>query len=252
MKQQVYLRAIVLFCLLSAFCVPVPEKITVYLIGDSTVCTQPVSQAPVTGWGTPFAVFFDETVSVENHARGGRSTRTFISEGRWQPISDRLQPGDYVFMQFGHNDEAKEAVYRERYTSPAHYRQNLVKFITETREKKAIPVLVTPVSRLQFDTQGKVKETHIAYSAMVAEIAKTYQVSMIDLDKRSRTLYQSFGPTDAKLLFNDTEPGVNPQFPAGIHDNTHFSEYGARKIAELVLDEMRQLKLELMERVVKP
>lgn len=226
-----------------------PEPITVYLIGDSTVCTQPVSQAPVTGWGTPFALFFDNTVRVENHARGGRSTRTFISENRWQHVVDVLKAGDYVFMQFGHNDEAKEPQYAERYTSPEDYRRNLIKFITDTRAKNAMPVLITPVSRRKFSKEGKALETHTEYSRIVAEISVAHKVPMIDLDSRSRDLYESFGPEYSKILFNISEPGANPQFPQGVNDNTHFSEYGARLLAELVLDEMKKLKLDLLTRM---
>lgn len=246
------IAALFIVFLLCSFVLFKPEKITIYLIGDSTVCIQPVSQAPVTGWGTPFAVFFDSSVRVENHARGGRSTRTFISENRWQPIAESLKPGDYVFMQFGHNDEAKEEIYKERYTSPEDYRKNLIKFIIETRAKQAYPVLVTPVSRRKFNDEGKALETHIEYSKVVAEVATEYKVPMIDLDSRSRQLYESFGPEYSKLLFNVSEPGVNPQFPNGINDNTHFSEYGARLLAELVLDEMKKLNLDLVSRVVTP
>ncbi|MEJ6980027.1 rhamnogalacturonan acetylesterase [Pedobacter sp. P351] len=228
------------------------QEITVYLIGDSTVCTQPVSQAPVTGWGTPFAVFFDKTVKVENHARGGRSTRTFISENRWQPIADALKPGDYVFIQFGHNDEAKEPQYRERYTSPGDYRKNLVRFISESRAKQSKPVLVTPVSRRKFNTEGKAMKTHIEYSKVVEEVAAEYKVPMIDLDKRSRELYDFFGVDGSKALFNISEAGSNPQFPDGVNDGTHFSEYGARLLAEVVLDEMKKANVDLINRLVKP
>ncbi|WP_207424415.1 rhamnogalacturonan acetylesterase [Desertivirga brevis] len=246
------LTAIALVLTLCSFVLRDPDRITVYLVGDSTVCTQPVSQAPVTGWGTPFAVFFDKTVKVENHAKGGRSTRTFIGENRWQPVADALKAGDYVFMQFGHNDEAKEPQYAERYTSPEDYRKNLIRFITETRAKRAYPVLVTPVSRRKFSPEGKALETHIEYSKIVEEIASGYKVPMVDLDRRSRALYEKFGPEGSKTLFNISEPGVNPQFPEGAKDNTHFSEYGARLLAELVLDEIRKLNLELTSRVVKP
>lgn len=195
---------------LCSFVLSEPAKITIYLIGDSTVCTQPVSQAPVTGWGTPFAVFFNKNVTVANHARGGRSTRTFISENRWQPIADALQPGDYVLMQYGHNDEAKEEIYKERYTSPEDYRKNLIRFITETKAKQAHPVLVTPVSRRKFSPEGKALETHVAYSQVVAEVAAAHQVPLLDLDTRSRQLYESFGPEHSKLLFNVSEAGTNP------------------------------------------
>lgn len=240
--------AVVLF---SAFKLE-PDTVTVFLIGDSTVCIQPISQAPVTGWGTPFATFFNQSVIVENHARGGRSTRTFISEGRWEPVTKALKAGDYVFMQFGHNDEAKEPQYADRYTSPEDYRKNLLRFIAETRAKNAYPVLVTPVSRRRFNNEGLALETHIEYSRVVAELAAEHNLPMIDLDARSRALYQSFGAEGSKHLFNISEAGANPQFPGGVNDNTHFSEYGARLLAELVLDEMRKHKLDLVSRVVQP
>lgn len=236
---------------LCSFILPEPE-ITVYLIGDSTVCTQPVSQAPVTGWGTPFSGFFNSTIKVENHARGGRSTRTFLSENRWQPIFEALKPGDYVFMQFGHNDEAKEPQYKERYTSPQDYRINLIRFISESRSKRANPILVTPVSRRKFSPEGKAMETHIEYSKIVEEIAAEYQVPMIDLDKRSRELYDSFGVEGSKALFNISVAGANPQFPDGSNDGTHFSEYGARLLAEVVFDEMKKSHINLIDKVVQP
>ena len=252
MRMLNKISALAIVLTLCSFVLSEPEKITIYLIGDSTVCTQPLSQAPVTGWGTPFAVFFDKTVKVENHAKGGRSTRTFIGENRWQPVADALKPGDYVFMQFGHNDEATGAKFEERHTSPEDYRKNLVRFITETRAKNATPVLVTPVSRRKFSKDGKALETHIEYSKVVAEVSAEYKVPMIDLDTRSRELYESFGPENSKLLFNVSQPGTNPQFPDGVNDGTHFSEYGARLLAELVLDEMKKSNLDLLSRVVKP
>lgn len=227
------------------------DTVTVYLIGDSTVCTQPVSQAPVTGWGTPFAAFFNDSVTVENHARGGHSTRTFLSENRWQPIEAALKPGDYVFMQFGHNDEAKGEQYKDRYTSPEDYRKNLIRFVTATRARSAFPVLVTPVSRRRFGKDGRAAETHVEYAKIVVETATALQVPLIDLDTRSRQLFDSLGPDYSKVLFNISEPGTNPQFPDGINDNTHFSEYGARLMAQLVYDEMRKLRLDLVKYTVK-
>lgn len=155
-----------LLFLLASFNLP-KKQIRVWLIGDSTVCDQPRDRSPVTGWGTPFKDFFDSTVFVSNAARGGRSTRTFISGGRWKNVVDSLQEGDYVLIQFGHNDEAKEPPYRDRYTPVPDYKANLVKFITEARSKKATPVLITPVTRLVFDSAGNIKETHKEYSAAV-------------------------------------------------------------------------------------
>lgn len=241
----------VVVIVLFSFACPPKKKIKVWLIGDSTLCEYPSSRAPLTGWGMPFASFFDSTVVIDNRARGGRSTRTFIGEGRWQPIADSLQEGDYVFIQFGHNDEAKEEKYKDRYTPVPDYKVNLVKFITETRAKKAIPVLVTPVTRLRFDKDGHIQETHAAYTAAVWETGKKYDVPVIDLDAKSRDLLQQLGPEHAKLLFMQLDSLEHPNYPGGQKDNTHFNEYGARRMAELVLKEIRLLEPELAERVVK-
>src|SRR6476646_11702879 len=140
--KTVYCLLLIASVLQLAFITPPERKVKVYLIGDSTMCTYEPSRAPLTGWGMPFVNFFDSTVEIINRARGGRSTRTFISENRWQPIADSLLEGDYVLIQFGHNDEAKEEKYKDRYTSPADYRTNLLRFIAETRRKKANPVLI--------------------------------------------------------------------------------------------------------------
>ena len=237
---------------LAAFAFPAKKKIKVYMIGDSTMCEYETNRQPLTGWGMPFRYFFDSTVHIENRAKGGGSTRTFISEARWQPIADSLQQGDYVLIQFGHNDEAKEEKYKDRYTPVPDYKTNLVKFINEARAKKAIPVIITPVSRMRFDKQGKQEETHTEYTAACYEVAKKYKVILVDLDKKSRDLYNQLGPTGTRLLFMQLEPGEHPSYPEGQKDNTHFNEYGARRIAELVLQGLRENNIELAERVVKP
>lgn len=224
-------------------------KIAVYLIGDSTMSTKDVNAYPETGWGMPFAHFFDSTVTVENHAKNGRSTRTFISENRWQPIVDKLKKGDYVFIQFGHNDESEKKV--ERYTTPEQYKANLIKFVSDTRAKKATPILLTPVARRKFDDEGNVMETHLIYSDVVRTLAAELQVSLIDLDKKSMELYQELGKKNSKMLFLKLEPGEHPNFPEGKNDNTHFNELGARKIAQIVLSEVKRLNLELSQRIVK-
>src|SRR6476661_8173693 len=136
-----------LFCLLgfifflNVFAIAQKQPIVVYLAGDSTMAEKKPEKRPETGWGEMLQKYFDAgQVKIENHAQNGRSTRTFISENRWQTIVDKLKKGDYVFIQFGHNDESKEKV--DRYTPPADYRNNLIKFISEVREKKAVPVLM--------------------------------------------------------------------------------------------------------------
>ena len=232
-----------------SFVVAPPSKIKVYLIGDSTISKKEVKAYPETGWGMPFAYFFDSTVTIDNRAKNGRSTKTFISEKLWEPVEASLNEGDYVFIQFGHNDESKEKV--DRYTTPDEYKANLVKFITESRNKKAIPILLTPVSRRYFDTLGNIKETHKEYSALVREVAKATNTPLIDLDEKSRALYQQLGQENTKLLFNHLEPNEHPNYPAGKKDDTHFNELGARKIAELVLVGIKELHLELENRVIK-
>jgi lysophospholipase L1-like esterase len=225
------------------------DRITIYLIGDSTLANKAITAYPETGWGMPFAFMFDSSVVVDNRAKNGRSTRTFISENLWQPIADNLKPGDYVFMQFGHNDESKEKT--DRYTSPEDYKKNLVTFISETKAKKANPVLLTPVTRRRF-IEGKIQETHVQYSKLVLEVAKEQNVPVIDLDKLSRELLQEFGEEKSKLLFLQLQPGEHPNYPGGKDDNTHFNELGARKMAQIVLKEVKNLNLGLVSRIVIP
>jgi lysophospholipase L1-like esterase len=125
-----------------------------------------------------------------------------------------------------------------------------VKFITEARNKKAIPVLITPVTRMRFDKEGKIQETHKEYSAAVWETGKEYNVPVIDLDAKSRELVQQFGPVNSKLLFMQLDSLEHPNYPDGQKDNTHFNEYGARRMAELVLAEIKNLKLELADHII--
>jgi lysophospholipase L1-like esterase len=234
--------------LLAAFILP-SRKTAVWMIGDSTMCNYSSGRFPLTGWGMPFADYFDPAVEIRNRARGGRSTRTFLAEGRWKAVEDSLRPGDYVLIQFGHNDEAKN--YPDRYTPPVDYRHNLLLFVRETREQKATPVLITPVSRRKFDAAGHALETHAVYSRIVRQVARAEKVPLIDLDSMSIRLYQQYGPEDAKLLFNLLAPGEEPDYPDGIlHNKTHFNLYGARHIAELVLKGIEKLQLPLAEHIV--
>lgn len=237
-----------LLLLLAAFVAPAPAPIRVYLIGDSTLAPKEVKAYPETGWGTPFAVFFDETVTVDNRAQNGRSTRTFIEEKRWQAVADALRPGDYVFIQFGHNDEVPT---KAAHTTETEFQQNLRRFVAETRAKKALPVLLTPVARRKFDATGQVEDTHATYAELLRGVARDTQTPLLDLSRSSMALLQQFGPENSKLLFNHLQPGEHPNYPAGRTDDTHFSELGARRVAELVLAELRAQKLELAERVVK-
>ena len=233
---------------LCSFLLP-SEKITVYLIGDSTMSIKEQKAYPEIGWGMPFALFFDSTIVVDNRAKNGRSTRTFISENRWQPVVDQLKEGDYVFIQFGHNDESKEKT--DRYTTPDEYKKNLIRFIDESRSKKANPILLTPVSRRRFK-DGVAQESHVEYSPLVREVAKSQSVLLIDLDKLSLELLNKYGEDKSKLLFLQLEPGEHPNYPEGKNDNTHFNELGARVMAQLVLAEIKNQKIKLSDHIIKP
>jgi lysophospholipase L1-like esterase len=227
-----------------------PEKVRVWLIGDSTCANKEIRAYPETGWGMPFTYFFDSTVLVRNMAVNGRSTKSFIAENRWQHVLDSLRRGDYVFIQFGHNDEVKEKV--GRYTTPEEFGGNLLRYVNETRSKNAIPVLLTPVARRTFDSaSSKLNESHPVYSDVVRKVAADNKVMLIDLDAKSMTLLQQFGPEQSKLLFLQLAPGEHPNYPEGKVDNTHFNELGARLIAQLVLGEIRKQNPELAKRIVK-
>jgi lysophospholipase L1-like esterase len=226
-----------------------PNKVTVYLIGDSTMSVKSVSAYPETGWGMPFAHFFDETVTVDNRAQNGRSTRTFIEENRWQPVVDSLREGDYVFIQFGHNDEV---VTKKSYTTESAFTANLLRFVTESRNRKAIPVLITPVARRKFDATGNIEGTHTIYANLVRKVAADSQTPLIDLDTQSQQLLQQLGVDNSTMLFLHLAPNEHPNYPEGKEDNTHFNELGARRVAEIVLANIRLLKLDLVDRVRKP
>lgn len=243
--MKVNMKGICVFTASLFFCsfIPLVKTTTkVYLIGDSTIANKEVKAYPETGWGMPFTYFFDSTIAVDNRAKNGRSTKSFMVEGLWKPVVENLQEGDYVFIQFGHNDEV---ITKKTYTTEVEFKTNLIKYVNDTRARKAIPVLLTPVARRSFDATGMVKGTHDVYSQIVREVAKENNVPLIDLDAKSQALLQQFGAENSKWLYNQLEPGEHPNYPEGVKDNTHFNELGARKMAQLVLAGIKDLKLEL-------
>ena len=248
MNKKFLLAFLGVFILL-AFKLAEEPKITVYLIGDSTLSIKEKKNYPETGWGMPFSQFFDENVKIDNRAMNGRSTRSFIEEKRWEPVVSNLKKGDYVFVQFGHNDEVST---KKTYTTPKEFKANLLKYIKETKAKKAIPILLTPVARRKFDASGKVVDTHQEYAQLVREVAAKNKVLLIDLSAKSMELLQSLGVEKSKFLYNHLEAGQNPNYPDGKIDDTHFNELGARLMAQLVLTEIKNLNLGLVNYIVKP
>ena len=219
------------------------QPITVFLAGDSTMAEKLSNKRPETGWGESIQGYFDESkVRVENHAQNGRSSRSFIAENRWQAIVDKLKPGDYVFIQFGHNDEK---VGTDRYASPEDYRKNLVRFIADVRQKKGIPVLLTPVMRRRFDEQGIFQDTHGEYPNVVRAVAAEYKVALIDMHRKSEGTIKQYGVEESRKLFLQLKPDENANYPKGIEDNTHFSPLGAKIMASLAVEGIREQKLGL-------
>jgi lysophospholipase L1-like esterase len=168
----------------------------------------------------------------------------------WQQVLDQGQAGDYVLIQFGHNDEVPSKV--NTYTTPEAFTANLKRFISEARARQIKPILLTPVARRKFDPSGNLEDTHAQYSNLVRKVATDEQVSFIDADKMSQALYRQMGVEQSKMLFLHLQPGEHPNYPQGKEDNTHFSELGARLIAQLVLKELRVLEPELATHLVSP
>lgn len=223
---------------------------TIFMAGDSTMANKKVSDWPETGWGVPFAIFFNDDYAVDNHAMNGRSTRTFISEGRWQAIADQLKAGDYVFIQFGHNDESAAKV--DRYTTPEQYKANLTRFVREVRAKKAEPILLSPITRRNFDAAGNIQETHKEYSPLSRAVAQAEKVVFIDLDTITRAHFQAEGDAGSRFRFMHIPPNTHPNYPKGVSDNTHLNELGAREVAQLVLAELKRIQHPLAQQLRTP
>jgi len=216
--------------------------VTVWLAGDSTMAQKQPDKRPETGWGEALQPCFDSSeVRIANRAVNGRSTRSFVAEGRWKAIVDSLHAGDYVFIQFGHNDEK---VGTNNYSSPDDYRRNLVQFVDEVRAKKGQPVLFTPVVRRKFDGTQLVP-THGAYPDAARAAARERDVPLVDMERSSAALVQQLGPDFSRALWLHLDAGMNPNYPNGVHDDTHFNPLGARKMAGLAIESIRAAKLGL-------
>ncbi|MEL7589146.1 MAG: rhamnogalacturonan acetylesterase [Prolixibacteraceae bacterium] len=236
----------VLLLLLSAFQKKQDRPITIFMIGDSTMANKVPERSPETGWGQVFGQFFTDKVKVDNHAFNGRSSKSFIDEGRWDKVNQQLKPGDYVFIQFGHNDQ--NASRPERYTNPySSYRANLERYVTETRLKGAVPIILSSIVRRKFNEKGTLEDTHGAYPFVARICAKEMGAGFIDLQLLTEKLITLLGPIDSEKLFLILQPGESENYPHGITDNTHLSVLGAERVASLVADELRHQNNPLSE-----
>ena len=220
------------------------QKTMIYTIGDSTMADKvKPDENPEKGWCQVLPSFFDlNKVTIDNRAVNGRSTKSFINEKRWESIYNFLKPGDYVLIQFGHNDE--KLADSTRYTNPhTAYRHNLIRFVIETRKKGAIPILFSSIARRNFNEQGVLIETHGDYPLETRLVAQEYQVPFIDLEYFSELLEQSYGVEKSKELHLYFKMGEHPYYSEGKSDDTHLSLKGATEIAKIAVQELRKMDL---------
>ena len=236
------------------------RPVTIFIIGDSTAAKKDLSTgSPERGWGMALQPYFDETaVVVDNHAVNGRSSKSFIDEGRWNKVLELMKPGDYVIIQFGHNDEKAQP---ERHTEPGStFDYNLARYVRETREKGGIPVLMNSVVRRNFSpktpanaddealrntsfadgnsmTEGdSLVDTHGLYAVAPRDVAQRMNCLFVDANRITHDLEQSMGVEGSKKLHMWYRPGEHPALPDGRQDNTHYNEYGAKVVAGLLAD----------------
>ena len=221
------------------------KRITVFTIGDSTMANKKAEGLPETGWGQVFQMFVDQTVIVKNRALNGRSSKSFITEGRWKSILDSLQAGDYVFIQFGHNDEKIQD--STRFTEPfTSYRINLERFVRETREKGATPILFTSIVRRKFEN-GFLTDTHGNYPLVVRQVAAEMNVPLVDLQLLTAGAVTALGDEASKGIYLWTPP--TDKFPEGRKDDTHLSVEGANLIAKLAAQQLILLENSLAKQI---
>lgn len=237
------------------------KKITVFMIGDSTMANKSITGGkPERGWGHVLGGFFTEDIIVDNHAVNGRSSKSFIDEGRWDKVLSRIKPGDYVVIQFGHNDEKPNP---DRHTDPGTtFDANLSRFVNEARERGANPILMNAIVRRNFiapkdptvsedarpdasKSKEKVEgdtlyDTHGTYLDSPRNVAKKLNVPFVDANKITHELVQGLGREESKKLFMWVEPNTVPAVPKGSVDNTHLNVYGARVVAGLLVDAMAE------------
>ena len=276
MKRFVTVLAIALITLM---CMTSSRKqTTIFMIGDSTMADKDISKgSPERGWGMVLQGFFTEDIVVDNHARNGRSSISFRNEGLWKTVLERIKPGDYVFIQFGHNDEKLDKPNSIRHTDPGStFDEILEKYVRETREKGGIPVLFNCVERRNFFDARKAElqkntasaaeknagaddETlrdtkygdevvnteylvpthytvHGDYTVAPRLVAKRLEVPFIDATHISKIMEQDHGVVGSRKLHVWLKPGEVASIPDGRRDNTHYSVYGARTIAALLID----------------
>lgn len=219
-------------------------KQTLYIAGDSTAACKQPNKKPEAGWGERLGQYFHSNILIANHAVNGRSTKSFIEEGRLAAIADIIRPNDYLFIQFGHNDQKSDPT---RGTLPfGDYVTNLQLFVAAAQAKQAIPVLLTSVSRRVYLPSGQPDSRTLGdYPMAMKEFAATQQLPILDLFTASQNLLGQLSPEDAAKLYLHLPPGTHPNYPDGVIDDTHFNEAGAEAMAQLIVAEINASQLPL-------
>lgn len=216
-----------------------------FTIGDSTMAKNTEIENdpndPGRGWVESLQQYFnEEELIVCNFGASGRSTKSYIAENRWAKVLSEVKEGDIILIQFGHNDEkVKDPA---RYTAPnGEFKDNLKKFINESRELGAIPILATPIVRRRFiDKSNKLKDTHTGYAEAVRKAAKETHTELVDMEKITKKIVQEYGPEKSKELYLYISPGIAKRFPEGCQDNTHLCDTGAKEFAKAFVLECKR------------
>ncbi|WP_308768621.1 rhamnogalacturonan acetylesterase [uncultured Bacteroides sp.] len=214
------------------------DVLTVFLAGNSTVVDQ--DNEPWASWGQMIPRFFDEHVCFANYAESGERADTFIKAGRLKKALTQMKKGDYMFIEFGHNDQKLKGPGKGAYY---YFATNLKYFVDVVREKGGIPVFVTPTQRRSFDEAGKIRETHEDYPDAMRWVAQREGVPVIELHDMTRTLYEAMGVEASKKAFVHYPAGTYPHQTKDLADNTHFNPYGAYEIAKCVVEGVKKLNL---------
>lgn len=218
----------------------VEDAVTVFLCGNSTVVDQ--DNEPWCGWGQMLPRFLDDKVCVANYAESGEAANSFASAGRLKKLLTTIKPGDYVFIEFGHNDQKQKGPNDGPWAS---YTTNMRRYITETRAKKGIPVLVTSMHRRNFDSEGKVNNTLGEYPEAVRKLASEEHVALIDLNAMSKVLYEAWGPEESVKAFVHYPANTFPNQSKALADNTHFNSYGGYELAKCIVEGIKNALPEL-------
>jgi lysophospholipase L1-like esterase len=209
---------------------------TIFLLGDSTVCDQP--QEPYASWGQMLTRFFKPTVAVANRGESGESYSASLGRRRIDKIASLMKPGDYLLMQFGHNDQKEKGEGVGPFTS---YKANIKKHIAMVRARGGVPVIVSPMERRAFDAGGKVKPSLADYAEASRQVAQEEGVAFIDLNAMSQRFYETLGPEKSALAF---------AAPEGRQDNTHHNNYGSYELAQCIVQGIRDNKLGVAKEIV--